>query len=600
MKIKEKIGALIGLMEQRNIDVYIVPSGDPHQSEYVSPHWQSRKWITGFSGSAGTAVITREKGCGLWVDARYYIQADAQTAGTGIMVQKMGLDGVPDVIQWIGDNFPGSCTIGFDGRTVSQSFFNSIKTAFGDRAGYVFDQDLIGELWKERDELRFEEVKPYSNRYAGEDRKDKLARVRKYMADAGLTHYIISSLDDVAWLFNIRGSDIPNNPVVTAYAAITLTEARLYAERSSMSAETQKALEADGVVIRPYLEITEYVSSIPDGSTVTYDPAKTSASLAAAVGQRVKAVEKRNCTTDFKAVKNSVEAENMRSCQLEDGIAMVKFIHWLKTNYSSTQITELSAAEKLREFRAQGPNFRGLSFETISAYGTHAAIMHYSVDTESSCELCGGGLYLVDSGGQYITGTTDITRTIALGKVTPEEKHGYTLVLKSFISFARTKFPYGCTGGNIDFAARRFLWNECLNYKTATGHGVGCYLNVHEGPQRTMYNFDYPGVNESTSVVLEAGMDITNEPGLYIEGHYGVRIENMLLIHKDQKTAEEQFMSFENLTMCPIDTDALNPDELDGDEKAWLNAYHRKVCEKLSPRLEGDLKKWLETETRPV
>jgi len=428
--------------------------------------------------------------------------------------------------------------------------------------------------------------------FAGKSRVEKINEVREHMNAESTTHSIISSLDDIAWLFNIRGNDVPCNPVIISYAVISMNEAILFVASKNVTNDIKAELEKDGVTLKEYSELDNYLSTLNDKNVVTYDPAKTNMWIINSLANDVKKSEEQNYTTKLKAVKNEVELENMRKCHITDGVAMVKFLHWLDSNLGKEKITEMSATAKLEEFRKEGENFKGLSFGTIAGYKEHAAMMHYSSTPETDSELLKEGMFLVDSGGQYLGGTTDITRTMVLGSLTPEEKRDFTLVLKGVIDLSMAKFMYGCTGTNLDILARGPLWQYGIDYKCGTGHGVGFFLNVHEGPHGIRHNY--------VATVLEEGMNVTNEPGVYKEGRHGIRTENILVVRKDEETESGKFMNFETITFCPIDLDGVVVEMLTNEERAWLNSYHKEVYEKLSPSLNEAQRAWLKYETRAI
>lgn len=593
MQVKQRVQKLQELMKQNGIDAYIVPSGDAHQSEYVAPHWTSRKWITGFTGSAGTAVITLDNGNGLWTDGRYFIQAEKQLEGSGIDLYKIGQPSVPTIEQWLKKNLKDGATIGFDGKVVSKSFYDSLDKALCYKEiNYKLDADLIDELWDDRPSIPMDSFYSLDVKYAGKSRVEKINEVRAHMKDESITHFILSSLDDIAWLFNIRGNDVPCNPVIISYAAISMDEAILFVDSKKVTKEIKSELENDGIIIKEYSELDKYLRSLDSKNVVSYDPIKTNMWIINSLNKDVKISEEQNYTTKIKAIKNDVELQNMRKSHITDGVAMVKFLHWLDTNLGKEKITEISASDKLAQFRSEGENFKGLSFTTIAGYKEHAAMMHYSSTPETDVELQKEGMLLVDSGGQYLGGTTDITRTIVLGSLTEEEKRDFTLVLKGFINLSMAKFLYGCTGTNLDVLARGPLWKYGIDYKCGTGHGVGFFLNVHEGPHGIRNNY--------VPAILEEGMNVTNEPGVYKEGRHGIRTENILVVRKDEATDSGQFMSFETITFCPIDLEGVVVDMLSSEEREWLNNYHKEVYEKLSPSLDEELKEWLKYETRAI
>lgn len=593
MQIKERVQKLQELMRQKGIDAYIVPSSDAHQSEYVAEHWGSRKWITGFTGSAGTAVITLENGNGLWTDGRYYIQAEKQLEGSSIDLYKMGQPSVPTIAQWLKKNLKDGAIVGFDGKVVSKSFYDNLDKALCSKEiKYNLENDLVGEIWNDRPEIPMDTFYSLDVKFAGKSRTEKLNEVREHMKEKNITHFVLSSLDDIAWLFNIRGNDVPNNPVIISYALISIDEVILFVDDKKLTDDIKVELVNDGISIKQYDELDKCLKTLNVKNVVSYDPAKTNMWIVNSLSDEVKKSEEQNYTTDLKAVKNDVELKNMRESHIVDGVAMVKFLHWLDTNLGKEKITEISASKKLEQFRSEGENFKGLSFTTIAGYKDHAAMMHYSSTPETDVELLREGMFLVDSGGQYLGGTTDITRTIVLGNLTSEQKRDFTLTLKGFISLSRAKFLHGCTGTNLDILARGPLWQYGIDYKCGTGHGVGFFLNVHEGPHGIRNNY--------VPAVLEEGMVMSNEPGVYKEGRHGIRIENLIVVKKDEETESGKFMSFETITFCPIDLNGVIADMLSAEERAWLNNYHKEVYEKLSPSLNEEQRAWLKYNTRAI
>lgn len=589
MKIKERVEKLRQLMKQNKMDAYIIPSFDAHQSEYVADHFKCREWISGFTGSAGTAVITKDD-AGLWADGRYYIQAEKQLQGSGIRLFKMAAPGVPTYTEWLKDTLKEKSCVGFDGNVFSFNMVRDMEKVFKSKEiALKMGKDLIGELWHDRPSIPAEPIFTFDVKYAGKLRTEKLNEVRAEMKKNGADYYLITSLDDIAWLLNIRGNDVPMNPVVTSNAIITKDKCYLFIDPLKVHDDVKCELESQNVEVKDYNETQQFLHSI-SGSTIMLDPDKTNACLYNAINANVKKVELPNITTYLKGIKNEVEIKNLKQCQINDGTAMVKFIKWLKESVGKEKITEISASDKLAGLRKEQDLFMDLSFTTIAAYKEHAAMMHYSATPQTDYTLKNEDFLLVDSGGQYLNGTTDITRTIALGKLTEDEKRDFTVVLKANIALNSAKFLYGATDANLDVLARQPVWKYGIDYKCGTGHGVGFYLNVHEGPQNLRL--------VTKNVRFEKGMTITNEPGIYLEGKYGIRTENMMLVVEAEKTEFGQFMKFEPITYCPIDLDAINKDMLTKDEIEWLNNYHKTVYNKLSPHLNEEEKAWLKKETR--
>ncbi|HJV31340.1 MAG TPA: aminopeptidase P family protein [Bacillales bacterium] len=593
MKIRDRVEKLRQLMKENQMDAYIIPSFDAHQSEYVAEHWKCRQWISGFTGSAGTVVITL-KDAGLWTDGRYYIQAEKQLENSGIRLFRMMDPGVPSYTEWLKDVLKEGSVVGFDGNVFSiEMVKNMEKTLITKRIAFKMEQDLIGELWGDRPEIPKGSMFVHDVKYAGKSRVEKLNEVRKELKNNGANYYILTSLDDIAWLLNIRGADVPNNPVTIANVIVAEQKCYLFIDSCKVPSEVKLELEADGIELKAYHEIQPFLQSLASDDAIILDTNKTNISLYNAINSNTKKIECPNITTNLKAIKNEIEIKNVKWCEIKDGLAMVKFIKWLKTSVHKEEITEISADEKLEGYRRQQEGFVGPSFDTIAGYKEHAALMHYKAKKETQYTLKNEGLFLIDSGGQYFDGTTDTTRTIVLGKLTEEEKRDFTLVLKGFIALSSVKFLYGATGSNLDVLARQPIWQYGLDYKCGTGHGVGFFLNVHEGPQ-SIRNIP------NNHVILEKGMIITNEPGIYLEGKYGIRVENMMLAVEDEKTEFGQFMKFEAITYCPIDLAGINKDMLTESEKQWLNNYHEEVYAKLAPYLNEEERVWLREETREI
>lgn len=579
------------VMKKENVDYYIIPSGDSHQSEYVPEYYKGRAYVSGFTGSAGTLLVGIEESY-LWTDGRYFIQAEKELNGSGIKLMKMNIPGYPSLIEWIKNNVKEGKALAFDGSTISTNEYKNYKE-LSEKNGFniKMDKDFLNEIWSDRPELSKEKIFIHDIKYCGRCTSEKLQEVRDEMKKLEGENYVIASLDDIAWLFNIRGNDIAYNPVALAYALISDNEAVLYIDEEKVANDDKRRLEAQGVTLKPYNDIYKDIKNVTE--SIIIDGAKVNGKLYYLISEDVKIIENLNITTSLKAVKNEVEIKNMEISQVRDGVAMVKFIKWLKENVGKINMTEISASDKLEEIRAKGEYFKGLSFNTIAGYKDHAAMMHYSATEESQYELNSEGMLLIDSGAQYLDGTTDITRTFILGSITEEEKRDFTLVLKSHIALATTIFLKGTNGCNLDAIARRPLWKYGMDYKCGTGHGVGFFLNVHEGPQ---------GIRPfGNTIALEPGMILTNEPGVYKENKHGIRTENTLLVTKAFKNDEMgEFYKFDTISYCPIDLEGVDVSLLDEEEREWLNNYHRTVYEKLSPYLTEEEKKFLEKETRSI
>lgn len=595
MTVRERIAALREKMQDRKIDAYLVPTDDFHASEYVGEYFKCRKYITGFTGSAGTAVILQDM-AGLWTDGRYFIQAAAQLEGTGVELFKMGEPGVLTVHEFLEEKLGDGMCLGFDGRTVNAKEAVELEKILGKKGAFLsVDYDLIGEVWEDRPALSCEPVMELDVKWAGESRADKCARIRKAMEKKGADAFVLTSLDDIAWLLNIRGGDVHCCPVVLSYLVMTKTEIRLFANEKAFPTEVQTALLKDGVTLLPYDDIYAYVKTFTKEMTVLLCKKKVNSRLVSNIPEGVAVLDEENLTLLPKAVKNPVEVENERIAHIKDGVALTKFIYWLKRNVGKIPVTELSAEEKLYSFRMQQENFIDNSFDPIISYGAHAAINHYSATPDTDIAIEPGNFVLADTGGHYYEGTTDTTRTIVMGTVNDEQKKYFTAVLRGMLNLGNAKFRYGCTGVNLDYLARGPLWELGKDFNHGTGHGVGYLLNVHEGPNSFRWKV-IPGNN----AVLEEGMITSDEPGYYVENEYGIRHENMIVCKKAEKTEFGQYMCFESLTMVPFDLDAVVPEQMTARERELLNDYHAQVYEKISPYLNEEEKEWLKDATRAI
>ena len=595
MSIAEKIARLREKMAEKGMDVYVIPTADFHQSEYVGGHFKARAYMTGFTGSAGTAVITASE-ARLWTDGRYFIQAGKQLAGSPVELMKMGEPGVPTLNEYLQTAVPEGGVLGFDGRVIAMgSGFEYEKITAEKNAKIVYDYDLVDEVWEDRPVLSEEPVFALELKYAGETTESKLARIREYMKECGAAKHILTTLDDICWILNIRGNDVEFFPLVLSYAVITMDSMELYINEKKLSAEIKEALAKDGVVLHPYNNIYEDIKKLEDGEVILIDPGKLNYALYSNIPENVVKVEKRNPEELFKAMKNPVEIENIRKAQIKDSVAHVRFMKWLKENIGKQEITEISASEKLDEFRVEMGNFIRPSFGPISALGEHAASAHYSATPESNAVLHEGTMFLTDTGAGFYEGSTDITRTYALGEIPQYMKDDFTLVAISNLMLASAKFMYGCTGLTLDMLARKPFWDRNMNFNHGTGHGVGYLLNIHEGPSGFRWQYRAHEIQP-----LEEGMVITDEPGVYIEGSHGVRLENELLVCKGEKNEYGQFMYMDTITYVPMDLDAINPDMMTAEEKKLLNDYHKQVYEKVSPYLNEEEKEWLAKYTREI
>ncbi len=592
MTINERVKKLRSLMKDRGMAAYIVNTSDPHQSEYVADHYKGRIWISGFTGSAGTVVIT-EKEAILWTDGRYFIQAEKELEGSEYKLFKIAIPGFPTYTEWLRDNLKNGDSLGFDGKVFAESSVENLEKELKEKDIKLMDEfDLVGEIWEDRPSLPKEAAFLHELKYTGKTGKEKIEEVRNHMVKQGIDYFLVGSLDDIAWTYNIRGKDVLNNPVVISYGLISMDRAYLFVDKGKISSQIESYLKENGVEVAGYDEVVDYVKSIEKNATVYIDKNRINRWLYKAIPNECKIINGIDITSKLKAIKNPTEIENQKNAYIKDGVALVKFLYWLDKNVGDTTVTEISAQNKLLEFRQEQEGFIEPSFGTISAYKGNAAMMHYSASDKSNAEIKKEGLYLVDSGGQYFDGTTDITRTIVMGPITEEEKRDFTLTLKGHINLSNARFLYGATGHSLDVLARYPLWQEGIDYKCGTGHGVGFLLNVHEGPHRIAM--------VANTVVLEKGMIVSIEPGVYKEGSHGIRIENIVVVEEDIKTDSGQFMKFETLSFVPIDLEGVDVSLLSERERAWLNDYHKEVYDKLSPYLKDEEKVWLKEETRSI
>lgn len=595
--IEERISQLRDEMRKREISIYIVPTSDFHESEYVGDYFKARKFITGFTGSAGIAVITMEE-ARLWTDGRYFVQAAKQLEGTSVILMKMGEENVPTVDEYIKNTLKEKMVLGFDGRVVNGTWGRKLRDiAEEKKASLYVDEDLIDIIWTDRPELSKAPVMIFDEKYTGEATAIKLLKVREKIKESGATVHLLSSLYDIAWLLNVRGGDISYVPVVLSYLSITESECIWFVQEEIITAELKSYLDDLNITTRPYNDFYEYVSSLDSNNKVLMDCSVVNYRICNSIPTEVEIIDRQDPTVLMKAIKNEIQVDNIRKAHEKDAVAMIKFMYWLKTNIGKIPMTEISASDYLAELRAKQDGFLDLSFDTICGYAEHGAIVHYSATKDSDVELKPEGLLLVDSGGHYYEGTTDITRTFALGELTDEMKADFTRVCRSNINLAAAKFKYGCSGVNLDIIAREPFWELGLDYNHGTGHGVGFVLNVHEGPNGFRWKAS-PDRTEGS--VIEEGMVTTDEPGIYIEGKYGIRTENELVCRKGPKTEYGQFMYFENLTYVPIDLDAIDVQQMSAVEKTRLNDYHAFVYNKMSPYFEGDELEFLKMYTRAI
>ena len=590
MNVPERIAKLRSLMEEKGIDIYVVPTADFHQSEYVGEHFKARKFITGFSGSYGTAVIGKDD-AGLWTDGRYFLQAAKQLSGSGITLMRERQPGVPSIEEYLKTTLKKGETLGFDGRCIMAEYADTLITQLNALGVAVrTDIDLPGAVWEKRPLLSAQAVWPLPVEYAGESSESKIKRVREFLSEKKAQYLLLTSLEDIAWLLNMRGNDVESTPVILSYLLLGQQEIIWYVQEECLSEKIKILLEMQGIKNAPYAQIYEDVKKLPEEASVYYDKAAVNTALVSALPDKVKKIEGVNPTLLFKAKKNPVEVENERKAHIKDGVAVTKFIYWLKKNVGKQKVTERTAAAKLEEFRMAQENYIEPSFAPIIAYKEHGAIVHYSATKESDAEIQPESFVLADTGGHYLEGTTDITRTIALGTLTQEEKEMYTTVLKGHIQLETACFLQGCSGQSLDILARTPLWEKGFDYNHGTGHGVGYLLSVHEGPNSFRYR---PSVNGRNDCILEEGMITSDEPGIYLEGKFGIRLENMIVCQKDVENEYGSFLCFDSLTLVPFDLSAIILEELSTKERRWLEQYHKKVFETISPYLTEEETEWL-------
>lgn len=590
--ITERVEALRQWMRQNGLAAFIFPSTDPHSGEYVPDYWMARQWISGFNGSAGTAVVTLEDAA-LWTDSRYFLAAAEQLEGTPFRLMKLALEGTPTIAEWLGEQLEEGQRVGMDGwvNTVS-SVIDMEEELDGYGLELVTDLDPTQELWQDRPALPLTPVEIQPLELAGETATSKIGRIREKLDKAQVDGLIVSQLDEIAWLLNLRGGDVHCNPVFVSYVILTQDTCTLYINKEKLTDEVNAYLQQEGVEVKDYEDISQDLEDY-DKDSVMMDYGTSNSMLCSSLGEDVVIADEKSPIAPLKAIKNEAEIRGYRSAMLKDGIAMVKFLRWLKPAVEAGGQTEISIDKKLTSLRAEQPLYRDISFDTIAGYGPHGAIVHYEATPETDIPLEPKGLLLLDSGAQYQDGTTDITRTIALGPVTEEECHDYTLVLRGHIRLALVKFPAGSSGTQMDICARYAMWQEGINYLHGTGHGVGSYLNVHEGPHQFRMNY--------MPAPFVAGMTVTNEPGIYRAGKHGCRTENTMLITPFMKGEFGEFLQLEPLTLCPIDTAPINLDEMQQDEIVYLNWYHRLVRNTILPHLDDEAdKEWLIEATREV
>lgn len=581
MKANEKLALLREEMSKHNIDAFIVYSADPHMSEYLPNEWKERSWLTGFTGSAGFVVVMKEK-AGLWTDGRYFTQALIELEGSGIDLFKDGIEGTPNYIDWIISESEVGAKVAVNALATSHANWKALKTKLEKNNRHLIDLPLLEDVWTDRGEVSKNPIFVHPLKFAGESVESKLQRIREEIKKESATAHIISSLDDVAWTLNLRGSDVECNPVFLGYLLITLDEAKLFVDIEKLTDEAKSAMKSANVTLMSYETFLPELSLLKDEKVMVAP--NSNQSIFEALKLQNDLIVRLAPGHLMKAIKNETELEGFRKVMVRDGVAMVKFLHWLTHNVGKEDMTEFTIGEKLEQFRAEGENFVGTSFTSIIGYKENGAIMHYSADKETAKTVEKDRSILVDSGGQYLEGTTDITRTFPLGEVSDEFKKNSTLVLKGLIQLSKVKFPKGTAGVHLDAFARLALWKEGKDYNHGTGHGVGSFMNVHEGPQNIRKDLN--------PIQLLPGMVVSNEPGYYVEGEYGIRHENLIAVKEWKKTEWNQFYEFETLTICPFFKNSIVKEMLTHDEVEWINEYHKFCEEKLSPHLSGEVKEW--------
>lgn len=583
--IPNRLAALRKQMQEYQLDAYLIPDSDPHSSEYLADHWQGRRWISGFTGTTGSVVITQDQ-AGLWTDGRYYIQAEEQLAGSGIALFRAVDPGIPDWNQWLQQVLPIGSRVGFDGDTVSTI---QAQALLDHGLEIAPEYDLLNIIWQDRPVPPTDPAFEHSDEFAGLSIAEKLTQLRQSMTQNKTDYQLLNALDDIAWLFNIRGTDLPYCPLVLGHALVGLEQCWLFIEPEKIPDDLAEKLSLQGVTLQNYQSCANQLAQLPASATLRLDPAVTNINLYQQLPSSIQIQKGQQLTTPLKAIKNSTEQKHFRQCMRDDGVAMVRFMRWLEEQVPTGKVSELLAEAKLESLRQQIPGYQQPSFRTIAGYLAHGAKMHYGATPESDITIEQHGFFLVDSGGQFPNGTTDITRTFNFGTLTEQEREDYTLVLKAFISLSKARFKQGCRGTQIDALARAPLWERGIDYSCGTGHGVGFFLNVHEGP----HSLSQKWIDEP----LQPGMTVTIEPGIYREGEYGIRIENTLLVVEDITTEFGTFYRFEPLTMAPINTSPVVRSLLSDGEILWLNQYHQQVYDSLSPLLKADEQEWLKQQT---
>ncbi len=590
--IRNRLSGLRSQMKKLGLDAYVIFGTDPHMSEYLPPRWQTRSFISGFTGSAGMVVVSRDKAA-LWTDSRYFLQAEEQLADTGIDLVKMRTPGHPEPDQWLKANLGKGAAVGTDEWCVSVNQYAAMKNSLTS-AGIEFREagDLLSEIWPDRPALPDSPVFEHELKYACTSRKEKIEMICAELEKTGADLQIITALDDLAWTFNLRGSDVEFNPVFVAYASVSATENILFVQENKLPEELKAQLASEGIEIRGYEDLTTYLNRLPAGKKVLIDRDRTNQAVLKNIQAGTQVINALSVPCRLKAIKSEGEVKNIREAMKRDGVALVEFLFWIENNLGKIPVTEYTVAEKLNELRARQSGFKGISFYPIVGYKEHGAIVHFHVEEHNALPVEKDGFLLFDSGGQYLDGTTDTTRTIALSELSERQKSDFTITLKGMISLTNAKFPVNTRGYHLDILARKDMWQHGLNYGHGTGHGVGFFLNVHEGPMSIRQEFN--------DRVIEAGMVMSNEPALYRLGEYGLRTENMMVCVKDETTEYGDFLRFDTLTLCPIDRKAIEKSLLNADEINWLNNYHQWVYNELSPLLNDELKAFLKEQTRAI
>ncbi len=596
MNIPSRIEHLRAEMAHHNITAYLVPSSDPHQSEYVAPRWQTRAWLSGFTGSAGTLIVAAEA-AGVWTDSRYFIQGEAQLAGSGVSLERQQVPHAPEHVEWLANNLSAGQQLGFDGRVVSLSQARLLEQKLSPKGIQLNAKyDLAANFWEDRPAIPSSDVFVFDTVYAGQSRAEKLANIRAWLTKEEIDAVLLVALDEIAWTLNIRAADVDFNPVCLSYLLVSKKDAQWFVGETRIDPKLSAALKKDGVAVADYSKVEFALQDFPASQQLAIDPATLSYRFYELLaGKDLKELE--SPVVMMKTIKNEKEIQHFRNVMCKDGVALLRLFRWLEKSLKTTTVTEVEISERLTDFRSQGDFYKGESFPAIVGYNGNGAIVHYHAEPDSCATLGASGILLLDSGGQYLDGTTDITRTVALGNTTMEQRRHFTLVLKGMIALSKARFPKGTGGAQLDTLARQFLWQEGLDYGHGTGHGVGFFLNVHEGPQ----GFATSAVTSRGRTALQPGMVTSNEPGFYRTGHYGIRIENLVLCVEDRSTDYGNFLKFETLTLFPIDRRLLQLDMLLEEERQWLNNYHQQVLAGILPLLKEDEERtWLRQQCQPV